>query len=136
MILRLAYPAAYPMPNGRWAVALVDRRGRSRTAFINPRKIRAVYKSASATRPFGAYYIDYDSTHQYYRAFETSLPADASKVPLSKIETRLGDIVHVGNGRFKVYLRELERWDSMTFDFATALSILYTGIHPAYGVMD
>jgi len=82
-------------------------------------------------------YIIYETNHDYYKPAELSgidgvilreggleLLSDKSKYikPCGKL--------------WRVYIKELERWDDYCFDLPTALSILETNIHPIYGVMD
>jgi hypothetical protein len=82
-------------------------------------------------------YIVYETSHDYYKPAELER-IDGVVIKEGGLEL-LGDrskYVKPCGKLWRVYLAELERWDSYCFDLATAFSILKTNIHPVYGVMD
>jgi hypothetical protein len=83
-------------------------------------------------------YVVYETSHDYYK------PAELEKVEgvvikeggLGLLGDRTKYVKPCGKNTWRVYLREMERWDDCCFDLSTAFSILETNIHPYYGVMD
>jgi hypothetical protein len=83
-------------------------------------------------------YIIYETSHDYYKPAELDSVSGVviKEGGLELLGDRSKYVKPCGKNTWRVYLREIERWDDCCFDLATAFSILETNIHPFYGVMD
>ncbi|RLE83357.1 MAG: hypothetical protein DRJ67_12305 [Thermoprotei archaeon] len=148
--LKLYENCAIRESNGRLRVALVSRSGKVVEAFLNPKKIERVVEVRYKDNPWPQYYIMYRSNHKYYDSLDWPEPRPGAQdrsvvggaflIVTEVKETRLNInpwwIKRVGKNKFKIYLREAERWDHFAFSFLTCMRIWVTNIHPYYGVMD
>lgn len=126
----------------RYHVVLVAPDGEKREAFIKKVKIKRCYKRLECHHlGYGSkvcitrYFIEYDSNHPFYSQFWKELPPDVEEASLKDFIINPHWLKRVGK-RYRIYLNELERWDSYLLRLSDAISAYYTNIHPIYGVMD
>lgn len=139
----------------RVLVALVDRNGKAKEAFLDKSRIGKLYYICQEERWFDPIkkrevviarkcdsFLEYQSNNPFYESFWHEIDEkDVSEIRENGLKELLSHpylkkMKKTSSGRFIVYLDELGRWDDYPMRFSDAIYVLRTNIHPLYGVMD